>query len=91
MNNTRNNFPDELLGTILQVDAPPFLLTRIQQKIANQMKTRFSMRLTWALSFSFILVLTLNIFVLVKSTATSTKKQNLAEIMQLTPDNSPYK
>lgn len=80
----------ELLSQIETVETPPFLLTRIIQRIENERLSQFSPRVSWAMGISFLLILSLNIAVLVNK-STTTKEINLAQTMHLLPQNDFYK
>lgn len=79
----------ELLSTIERVDVPPFLFTRIQQRIENLSEMRVSKKLAWSLSAGFMLLLLVNIAVLANK-KDQEKNINLAESMDLMPHNSFY-
>ena len=81
----------DLLSTIQKIEVPPFLLTRIRQKIETFHADRYSKSLTRTLGFSFALVLCLNIFVFVKIDEPSSQTQGIAATMNLLPDNTLYK
>ena len=81
----------DLLARIQKVDAPPFLLTRIQQRLENTYRTQFSPRVVFGLGVSLALIFTLNIVVLVKYNKVTKIENNLAQSMNLVPDNSLYK
>jgi hypothetical protein len=80
----------ELLSQIETVEVPPFLLTRIMQQIKNEQVSKFSPRVSWAMGVSFLLILSLNIVVLV-SNKTPIKEVNIAQTMNLLPQNDFYK
>lgn len=66
-NKTQPNMNLDILQRIQKVDPPPFLLTRIQQRIAESYSDAFSRRQSVALAFSFVIVVFVNISVLVYS------------------------
>lgn len=80
-----------LLEQIQHVNAPPFLLTRIQQHIRNKKESSFSPALTWVLSLSLAIVVIANSALLVNTVITSKHEQNLAQSMNLLPQNELYK
>jgi len=86
------NNPIDLLEQIKKVDAPPFLLTRIKQKIENAQQASFSKGLSWSLVISLCMMLLLNIAVMIKYTNTTTSIQDstLAAAMNFLPTNSLY-
>ncbi len=84
--------PIDLLEQIKKVDAPPFLLTRIKQKIENAQQASFSKGLSWSLVISLCMMLLLNIAVMIKYTNSTTSMQHatIAAAMNLLPTNSLY-
>ena len=81
----------ELLKHIEKVEAPPFLLTKIHQKIDNATGNRLSPRIVWSFAVSFLVVITFNIVVMTKTGGKNKTPDNLATSMNLIPDNSLYK
>jgi hypothetical protein len=81
----------DLLERIQKVDAPPFLMTRIQQKIHDAYINKLSPRLAFGLSVSFILIVILNLVVLVNYNRQSKQERNLVQSMNLMPNNSLYR
>lgn len=61
-----DNKLDEL-KRIKQVDAPPFLLTRIRQQIQNLGEVEAPVKWKWAFAATSVLILALNISILIKS------------------------
>jgi hypothetical protein len=86
------NNPIDLLEQIKKVDAPPFLLTRIKQKIENAQYAHFSKGLSWSLVISLCMMVLLNIAVMIKYTNSTTSMQHstIAAAMNLLPTNSLY-
>lgn len=80
----------DILNQIKQVEAPPFLFTRIQQQIDNGSSYTFSKRLAWSLSVSFAIVVIMNVAVLNYNSKTNRNNTNVAEVMDLMPNNSLY-
>jgi len=78
----------DILNQIKQVDAPPFLLTRIQQQIDNGNSLNFSKRLAWSLGISFVVIM--NVAVINYSTKANNTNKNVAEVMDIMPNNSLY-
>ncbi len=87
----KRNDPFEQLSQIKKVDAPPFLFTRIQQKIDELQTQRFSFRLSWSLGLSFALVVLLDLSVFIKEKHELNQKSTLAQSLNLMPDNTLYK
>lgn len=86
----------DLLKQIKEVDAPPFLLTRIRQQIENLSNVEAPVKWKWAFAASAILILALNISVFFKSadtTAAAGKNsgiENVVNSMNLTTTNDLY-
>jgi hypothetical protein len=79
-----------LLGTISKVDAPPFLLTRIKEKIKAKPEIKIGLGWVFAGSVSLMLVLVVNVIVMNKSNVKNQQTTNLVASMNLAPDNTLY-
>ena len=93
-----DNKLDEL-KRIQQVDAPPFLFTRIQQQIQNLENTEAPVKWKWAFAASTIIILALNISILFKGAnnnelTSNTEKEsgieNVVSSMKLSSSNNLY-
>ncbi|MES2515747.1 MAG: hypothetical protein V4580_16460 [Bacteroidota bacterium] len=91
MNNQQLDSNLDLLKQITKVEASPFLITRIQQKINNTYYTKLSPRLAFGLSASFILLVVLNIAVIAMYHNNTKQEPNLVQSMNLMPHNSLYR
>jgi len=91
MQTKSNKHSLELLEQIQKVEAPPFLFTRIQQRILNASLSEFSPRLTWTISLSFLLVLIINFAVMTQRVKQTNTNPDLVETFQLMQNNSLYK
>ncbi len=80
----------ELLKQIQQVDAPAFLMTRIQERIVKSKSNKFSPQLTWVLSIFLLAVIAFDAS-LVARARFNAKDNNLIQEMNLMPENSLYK
>ncbi len=86
----------DLLKQIKQVDAPPFLLTRIRQQIDNLSNVEAPVKWKWAFAASAILILALNVSIFFKyddTTASAGKNtgiENVVNSMNLTTSNQLY-
>ncbi|OAQ38253.1 hypothetical protein A5893_15785 [Pedobacter psychrophilus] len=80
-----------LLSKIEQVDAPPFMFTRIQQKI-NEAKTQeIPAYFKWSFGFVAIMIITLNITAIkVQKTDSKSGLDKVATEMQLKNNNNFY-
>ena len=89
----KNDDIENILGElkkIEQVETPPFLFTRIQQKITAKSSLDFSKKVVWAYGFVFLIILTVNIFVIFTKINEKTNEVNIAQVMNLVPNNSIY-
>ena len=89
----KNDDIENILGElkkIEQVETPPFLFTRIQQKITAKPSLNFSKKVVWAYGFAFLIILTVNIFVIFTKINEKTNEVNIAQVMNLVPNNSIY-
>lgn len=83
--------PFDMLSQIQQVDAPPFLWTRIQQKIKEDGENKLSPAFAYLLGLSFLLLISLNVWVIVqKNTPATLESKHIAQTMNLLPNNSLY-
>ncbi len=73
------------LDRIARVDAPPFLLTRIRQKIDESSRTRISPTFQWIVGIAAVLFLALNTFAILKVTQKSKSTPVLAQGMNVVP------
>ncbi|MBK8610978.1 MAG: hypothetical protein IPL84_13805 [Chitinophagaceae bacterium] len=71
-----NNIDNKLdaLKLIEAVDAPPFLLTRIRQRIQNQELVKAPVKWKLAFAFTSVVLLALNIAILFKSAGNNDEK-----------------
>ncbi len=88
---TKNDINLNWLDQIQKVDASPFLLTRIEQRIANKRSNKLSKPLTWSLGFSFIVLLVINTIIITQVRSTPSEDANLVVALKLMPDNNLYK
>jgi hypothetical protein len=81
----------ELLKKVRSVDAPPFLLTRIEAKILAAQAERIPVSWRWSGALAFGLLLLLNVFSLASEKAsTSTQAEQMAQSFQLQTINQLY-
>ena len=80
----------EQLGKIQPVEAPPFLFTRIQQKIELAESEKLPVKTAWALNLSFVLLLVINSVVLANYEVKSNTTEDETENVYQTSDNSLY-
>lgn len=81
----------DYLQKIKHVDVPPFLFTRIQQKIERNKRERMPESQTLILALSFALILIFNVLVITKYTSQTNDAAVFAESIHLTSDNFIYK
>lgn len=77
------------LSKIQQVDAPPFLLTRIEQAINRAQRENVSPTLAWSLGVSFLFVFTVNVTV-ISNQISRLHQPTIIETMHLSPTNTLY-
>ncbi len=80
-----------ILDQVQKVSAPPFLLTRIQQRIRNKKESNFSPALSWVFSLSLTIIVVANGVVLANMIIESKKEKTLLQSMSLLPNNELYK
>ncbi len=78
------------LETIVKVETPPFLLTRIIQRIDSERNAKFSSGVSWSMGVAFILLILLNTGVLTNVFARQHNMQTLAQSFQIMPNNELY-
>ena len=82
-----------LLKQITQVDAPPFLLTRIRHQLNTLANTDAPVKWKWAFAVTGIVILVLNVSILFKTSGNEEKNADIKEIfttMQLSSTNELY-
>ncbi|MBX2905937.1 MAG: hypothetical protein KF744_07865 [Taibaiella sp.] len=81
----------KMLGEVARVDAPPFLLTRIRQRVAN-VQQRVSGKWVVATALSMILIIAMNIYLVAgqRNNSRTETSHELAQAMNLLPQNSLY-
>jgi hypothetical protein len=80
-----------ILDQVQKVSAPPFLLTRIQQRIRNKKESQFSPTISWVLSLSLAIIVVVNGAVLTNMIIASKQEKTLLQSMNLLPNNELYK
>ena len=81
----------EDLEKIQAVEAPAFLFTRIEQKIAGLNTGIWPRKIRWALQIVLVLVLLLNVTVLLIRSNHTQNIKSYATALNLNPDNELYK
>ena len=79
------------LDKVKKVEAPTFLLTRIQQKIENLKEGSLSKKSSWILALSFVVIVGLNIGLIIKNQMNSQSIEKYAQAINLTSNNNLYK
>ena len=79
----------DLLKKVSKVDAPPFLLTRIQAKIRSGEADWLPVSWGWASGLAFGLLLLLNVLAVGRSNEAA-PTQSLAEQLQMNQNNELY-
>jgi hypothetical protein len=84
----------DALQQIKEVDAPPFLYTRIQQQIHNLQQLEAPAKWKWAFAFSTLLILLINISIMISSSAPVSKQnsgvENIVNSLGLSNTNDLY-
>jgi hypothetical protein len=82
------------LKRIKAVDAPPYLLTRINQQISNISNIEAPVNMKWAFALTFAFVMAVNVSILFNSTTVSKNKsagvENIVNAMNLSAQNDLY-
>lgn len=78
------------LERIEKVDTPPFLFTRIQEKVKQQLTERVSTRQAVLYMTGIALVILINVFTL-RSSGSREPENALATELGLSPENQLYK
>ena len=81
----------EILEQIKMVDAPPFLFTRISQRIANRQENTISPKVSYAIGAAFALLLVVNMLFIFKYRSQEPIASDLVTSMNLLEENSLYK
>jgi hypothetical protein len=80
------------LKKIKTVEVPPFLFTRIQQKIKDTEKVTITNKMALVMKLSFAVMLFLNAMVFISNIAKPhTTAENYVKSMNMMPDNYLYK
>lgn len=93
-NETKMNFEDPagMLEGIRKVEAPPFLLTRIRQKIKAQSERKVTRFTVFAAGLSLSVLFAMNIYIVSNSGQNKTHvPDDIANAMNLFPDNNIYR
>lgn len=83
MNHTHDDLTP--LDSIARVEAPPFLLTRIRQRIDESNRTRISPPFQWVIGITAVLFLALNTVAILKVTQNTKSTPVLAQGMNVVP------
>lgn len=87
--NHLNDFLDPL-NTVKKVEAPPFLLSKIERKIIFVRENSISPRLGWIMINSVGMLVLFNLFILSQSSWIPTEKNSLLQSLQIQHTNSLY-
>jgi hypothetical protein len=84
----------DLLKQIKEVEAPPFLLTRIRHRINHPGNAEAPVKWKWAFALTSVVILALNISILLISSDSAKKNnsgvENIVKIMNLSTKNDLY-
>jgi len=90
MTNKQLNDHLDKLDQIQHLDPPPYLFTRIQQKIQTSEDNKFSTKISRALAFSFFFILILNLYMITSIETRSVTVNNSEDTFNLLPHNNLY-
>jgi hypothetical protein len=93
-NKTNMNIEDpaKMLESIGRVEAPPFLLTRIRQKISEQSERKVNPLTVVAAGISLTVLFAMNIYIISNSGQNRTRAtEDIANAMNLYPNNNIYR
>jgi hypothetical protein len=84
----------DALNQLKEVDAPPFLYTRIQQQIQNLQHMEAPVKWKWTFALTAIMILFINIAILLRTAAPAIKKntgvESVVNAMGLSTTNDLY-
>jgi hypothetical protein len=78
------------LNTVEKVDTPPFLFSKIEQKISIIRENTISKNMGWAWITSISMIVLFNLFILTQSSWIPKEKNNLLQSLQIHHSNSLY-
>ncbi|MEI6312862.1 MAG: hypothetical protein WCP57_11430 [Bacteroidota bacterium] len=78
------------LENIEITEPSPYLYTRIQQKINQVATMQMPIKFIWALGFTFSLIVLINVLVIINKSKETKAEYNLANQMNLLPNNHLY-
>lgn len=82
--------PSEPLDLLEKVDAPPFMFTRIMQKVSDVYEQQVSPSIAWVGSILLVGIFALNIWIVSNSPNKQTKKSSQLQSLVFLPNNSLY-
>lgn len=82
--------PSEPLDLLEKVDAPPFMFTRIMQKVSDVYEQQVSPSTAWVGSILLVGIFALNIWIVSNSPNKQTKKSAQLQSLVFLPNNSLY-
>lgn len=82
--------PSEPLDLLEKVDAPPFMFTRIMQKVSDVYEQQVSPSVAWVGSILLVGIFALNIWIVSNSPNKQTKKSAQLQSLVFLPNNSLY-
>jgi hypothetical protein len=82
--------PSEPLDLLEKVDAPPFMFTRIMQKVSDVYEQQVSPSIAWVGSILLVGIFALNIWIVSNSPNKQTKKSAQLQSLVFLPNNSLY-
>lgn len=82
--------PFETIGKIKSVETPPFLYTRIIQRIESASLNRVSRPLAWSLGSACLAICIFSLLISISKTQQENTATNLGTGMDLMPQNALY-
>ena len=80
----------EMLTNISKVEAPPFLFTRIKEKVSLNQAINYSPKISHTLGWSLAIVLIINMAVIFKYSQVNSGKKDLLVNLNLQANNNLY-
>ena len=84
------NHPLDILTKIQKVDAPPFLYTRILNRIQNKVTETIPLKWAITLAASLVVLISINTGVMIMAKESTASSANLSEVFSLQTNNSLY-
>ena len=90
VNMERANKALEQLSGMKKAEVPPFLFTRITNRIESEKRERLTPRLAWSLALGLALVFAFNLRLIVPSFSSTPTNSGLNQTVNVYPENTLY-